>query len=413
MPFYYRKSQLGFSSGESFFALQDIAEEVGRPTYVYCLDDVVFRYHFFVQAFDDKATIYYAMKANSHPALLKLLAQMGAGLDVVSGGEIKLGLKYGFPASKMVFSGVGKQRHEIELALKQGIGQLNVESPAELQRIAQVATELKVKAPVAFRLNPDVNPETHPYIRTGFRENKFGMDSSFLFELERILKKFNSQLSLIGLTLHIGSQIRDMSPLVEAVRKSLPLFKSLKENGHPLVSFDIGGGVGIDYHSGKTRAELEGLKSYANQVTELLNSVGCEILCEPGRILVARAGVLLAQVQYVKETPYKRFAIVNSGMNHLMRPALYGAYHRILPLKEAGRQEMKTYDVVGPICESSDVIGHERTLPNLKENDWLAIMDVGAYSAVMANQYNTHRPPLEVAYWEGKRFSFSKEDRFS
>ena len=405
MPFHYRDGQLGFTSGKKFFSLKDIVAETGRPTYVYCLDDVVERDHKFTAAFDGKVAVHYAMKANSHPVLLRLLAELGAGADVVSGGEIELALTHGFPGKRLVFSGVGKERYEIELALRHEIGQLNVESPAELRRIGKIASEMKLKAPVAFRLNPDVNPETHPYIRTGFRENKFGMDSSFFFELERVLAEFKNNLELVGLTLHIGSQIRDMSPLGEAVKKSIPLFKALKKAGHPLVSFDIGGGVGIDYHSGETALELESLSTYAKSVRQLLEPLACEILCEPGRILVARAGVLLTEVQYIKETPYKRFAIVNSGMHHLMRPALYEAYHRILPVSQNPKSEKKTYDVVGPICESSDVVGHERTLPDLGEGDWLAVMDAGAYGAVMASTYNAHAFPEELAYYQGKRLN--------
>ncbi|MCB0365660.1 MAG: diaminopimelate decarboxylase [Bdellovibrionaceae bacterium] len=402
MPFHYQGGKLGFSSGDKFFSLHALSQNMKRPSYLYCLDDVINRFDRFSQAFAQKASIHYAMKANSHPALLRILAKKGAGADVVSGGEIELALAHGFSPSKLVFSGVGKEKWEIELALKCGIRQINVESPAELRRIGQVARAMNLVAPVAFRLNPDVNPDTHPYIRTGFRENKFGMDVSFLFELDRILKEFSGSLSLVGVTLHIGSQIRDMVPLVEAVKKSIPLFESLKSQGHQMRTFDIGGGVGIDYHSADTSQELAGLGDYARQMVELLTPLDCEILCEPGRILVARAGVLLTEVQYVKETPYKRFAIVNSGMHHLMRPALYEAYHRILPIDESADRELKTYDVVGPICESSDVIGHERTLPDLQEGDWLAIMDAGAYGAVMASGYNAHPAPDEVAYYKGE-----------
>ncbi|MCB0385443.1 MAG: alanine racemase, partial [Bdellovibrionales bacterium] len=246
MPFHYQDGQLGFTSGQKFFGLREISQESRRPVYVYCLDHVNDRYKEFDQAFAGKASIHYAMKANSHPSILRLLAEQGAGADVVSGGEIELALKNGFTADRLVFSGVGKEKWEIELALNNEIQQINVESPAELRRIGQVAKALRKVARVAFRLNPDVNPETHPYIRTGFRENKFGMDASFLFELERILQEYKGHLSLIGVTLHIGSQIRDMAPLVDAVKKSIPLFERLKAAGHPMISFDIGGGVGID-----------------------------------------------------------------------------------------------------------------------------------------------------------------------
>jgi diaminopimelate decarboxylase len=404
MDFFYRNSELGFLSGEVFFSLNDIASRAKRPVYVYHLDSILQRYQRFVEAFQGDVLVCYAVKANSHPVLLRALAQKGAGADVVSGGEIKLALSCGFPGSRMVFSGVGKEKYEIQLALENRIKQINVESPSELRRIGKVARALGLQANVAFRLNPDVNPDTHPYIRTGFRENKFGMDESFVSELKKILNEYSRELKLVGLSLHIGSQIRDLGPIEEAVRKSLPLFKSLRESGHPLNGFDVGGGLGIDYHQDNESSEIENVKLYAQAMRDLLKPLGCEVLCEPGRILVAGAGVLLTEVQYIKETPYKRFAIVNTGMHHLLRPALYEAYHRILPLKEGRvpKEGIKTYDVVGPICESADVIGFERELPELAEGDYLAIMDTGAYGAVMASHYNSHELPLEWVYHNGE-----------
>lgn len=406
MGFFYHQEDLGFESGGSFFSLYQIAQQAKRPVYVYQLDEVVRRYRLFKEAFAGQVCICYALKANSHPALLKVLASEGAGADVVSAGEILQALRCGFSAEKIVFSGVGKEKYEIQLALEQGIKQINVESPAELRRIGAMAQDLGVQARVAFRLNPDVNPQTHPYIRTGFRENKFGMDASFMFELEEILKKYKSNLSLVGLTLHIGSQLRDLAPIEEAVRRSLPLLDSLRQTGYPLSSFDVGGGLGIDYHSDDDGPELANLTAYAQGIKELLRPYQCEIICEPGRILTARAGVLLGEVQYLKETPFKHFAILNTGMHHLMRPSLYEAYHRILPVRRNSSANIsyKSYDVVGPICESADTLGRERHLPELGEGDYLAIMDVGAYGAVMASNYNSHELPLEWAYFEGQVF---------
>ncbi|MCB0362455.1 MAG: diaminopimelate decarboxylase, partial [Bdellovibrionales bacterium] len=338
MTYFYREGELGFESGGRFFSLQDIARRAARPVYVYNLDEVIRRYRLFSAAFDHRAVICYALKANSQPLLLKSLADLGAGADVVSAGEIKQALAAGFSPHKIVFSGVAKEKYEIQLALKSRIRQINVESPAELRRIGQLAREMGCQAPVAFRLNPDVNPETHPYIRTGFRENKFGMDASFLFELEAILKEFSKELKLVGLTLHIGSQIRDIGPLTEAVRKSLPWYDRLGRGSFHLQCFDIGGGLGIDYHNAEESPELRISQDYAFEMRKLLDPLNCEILCEPGRIIVARSGVLLSEVQYIKETPYKRFAMINTGMHHLLRPSLYEAYHRILPLVETSDQ---------------------------------------------------------------------------
>lgn len=402
MPFLYQKGKLGVLSGGKFVPFESLVDSSAAPAYIYDLDDIFARCQRFSSAFKAKAKIHYAMKANHHPEVLRIFREVGFGVDVVSGGEVELALKVGFKPEQIVFSGVAKTRSEIEFALKTGIRQINVESPSEFRRIAEVAQSLTTVAPVALRFNPDVNPETHPYIRTGFRENKFGMDASFIGEIESILREHKKQLRLVGITLHIGSQLRDMSPLLEAVRKSIPLFQRLKEGGHPLVSFDVGGGLGIDYHSAETAGELQALDEYARGLLTLLEPLQCEILCEPGRLLVGRAGALLCQVQYIKETPFKRFAIVNTGMHHLLRPALYEAFHRILPLKESSGREVKTYDVVGPICESADVLGHERAFAELKEGDWLAIMDAGAYGSVMASQYNMQGLPREVAVRSGE-----------
>lgn len=432
--FFYQQNELSFQSGESVFSLHELAQHISKPTYIYHLDSVVNRYRFFLKSFSETPSvssfsaalsaapssthspsvggasvlICYAVKANSHPLLLQALAHEGAGADVVSLGELQKALKAGIPANKIVFSGVGKHTTEITYALQVGLKQINVESPAELRKIGRMAQSLNLQARVAFRMNPDVDPVTHPYIKTGFRENKFGMDASFLPELESILKEYPQELFLVGLTLHVGSQLRDLSPMRDAIRKVIPLYLRLKDQGYPLTTFDIGGGLGIDYHSSDESTELNDVHLYGQDVQILLKDLNCEIICEPGRILVARAGVLLSEVQYIKETPFKRFAILNTGMHHLLRPALYEAYHRILPVlveeREKRGKNNKVYDVVGPICESADVLGRDRLLPVLNEGDKLAIMDVGAYGAVMSSAYNSHESPNEWVYWQGKEY---------
>lgn len=381
-------------SGKSL-PIVDLVKTYGSPLYIYDIDDVLYRVNALKEAFGRPIEIHYAMKANFHPYLLRVLSQNGVGADVVSGGELNWALEYGHSADHIVFSGVGKSVQEIKLALEKKIRQINVESPAELKRIARIAEEMKVKAPVAFRMNPDVSAQTHPYIQTGFRENKFGMDLSFYDELKSILKECPS-LELKGLTLHIGSQIRDITSLRDAVLKTKLVWRMFTEDGFSLKTFDIGGGLGINYSDFPDDEEMQLIREYGKVMCEALADLPeAQVMLEPGRILVGRMGLLVSEVQYVKSTPYKNFAIVNTGMHHLMRPSLYQAFHRILPLEES-KKEVKTYDVVGPICESSDVLGYDRRLPEVGEGDLLAVADAGAYGFSMASRYNLHEYPKEI-----------------
>ncbi|MEZ4871099.1 MAG: diaminopimelate decarboxylase [Bdellovibrionales bacterium] len=271
-----------------------------------------------------------------------------------------------------------------------------------MRRIGQIAKEIGAVAAVAFRMNPDVDPDTHPYIKTGFRNNKFGMDESSLPELESILKDFADHLQLKGLTLHIGSQIRELHSFLDAINKTLPLYDYLKQQGHPMHTFDIGGGVGISYTEENPEADYDLLTEYGEAVKKMIGQRDIRLMVEPGRIVVGRSGVLLTDVQYIKNTPYKNFAIVSSGMHHLMRPCLYSAFHRIEPAVVNNQSETLLYDIVGPICESSDVLGNDRRMPKLAEGDWLVIRDVGAYGFCMANNYNAHELPKEVVFSQGK-----------
>ena len=381
--------------------LRDLCLQRSEPFYVYDLSHIQRRVRSFKAAFTlPKLRMFYAVKANAHPQILRLIQQEGCGVDVVSGGEIRLALDNGFRGEDIIFSGVGKTEKELVYALSNGIHQINVESIPELERVARLAAGLGIQAAVALRLNPHVNPQTHPYITTGLRENKFGIDVAELPTLERILESQASRLFLRGLTLHIGSQLLDVAPLQEAIEKILPLYESLQRKGFAMTSLDVGGGLGIDYLQGDEAVEHKLLADYgrvvSQLVTPLVEKTGAGVYFEPGRFLVAHAGVLLAQVQYVKRTPYKNFLIVNTGMHHLMRPSLYQAFHRILPVTEAG-DEFELYDVVGPICESADVVGRDRRLPRMQEGDWIAIADTGAYGRVMASHYNAHELPEEVA----------------
>lgn len=377
-------------------SLTTIAKKHGSPAYVYDVDGMVERLRELKEAFQGKAEIHYATKANACPEILKAFKKEKIGVDTVSWGEAQAAVEAGFSHKDIIFSGVAKSEDELTKAIKYQIKQINVESPQELERIGQIAKKLKKKASVAFRMNPNVNPSTHPYITTGFRENKFGMDTSFMPELRGILTKYKKFIELKGLTLHIGSQLLELNSLKDAIQKTIPIYLDFKNSGYPLETFDIGGGVGIPY-DGKDSVDL---KEYGKMVLELLRPLNCRILTEPGRVLVGPYAVLLTEIQYIKRTPFKNFAIVNSGMNHLIRPSLYEAVHRIFPVnyEHNNQQEENSelYDVVGPICESSDFLGKDRYLPKLKQGDVLAVLDAGAYGYSMASFYNHHKLPREI-----------------
>jgi diaminopimelate decarboxylase len=372
------------------------------PVYVYDIDGLDQRISEFKNVVPPNTEIHYALKANCNKHVLQSIKSQGVGLDVVSGGELKQGLEAGFKASDIVFSGVGKTVNEIELAINEGVKQINVESVQELERICFLSRKLNKPINVAFRMNPDVDAKTHPYITTGFRENKFGMDFLEISNLVEILKN-NKNVHLSGLTMHIGSQLRDIKPLEDATKRLLSLWDELISQGHKLETLDLGGGLGIDYKD-STESDLANIQLYGEMLKSLLKDFNGRIILEPGRILVARFGALITKIQYIKENRFKNFAIVDTGMHHLMRPCLYQAYHRIIPLKfdSSHASDEKLYDIVGPICESSDVLGKDRLMGHLRQDDYLAVCDVGAYGHVMANNYNTHGLPIELAYSKGQ-----------
>lgn len=403
MGLVYRNGELHFGE-EELFPLSSLAAGRSQPFYVYDLDAMRTRARALKGALSH-LEVHYAMKANASERILNTFREEGLGVDVVSGGEIKRALACGFTPEDVIFSGVGKTRAELELAIGLGIKQINVESPQELRRIVEIARALVKRPRIAFRINPDVDAETHPYITTGFRENKFGMDESFLPELASILNDSGKFVELCGLTLHIGSQLRNLAPLEDAIRKTLPLFHALRGQGLPLRTFDVGGGLGIPYTEEHTipSKDLELLEGYGAMLRRLFADFGGTVLCEPGRILVGSSGALVGEVQYVKES-HRSFLILNTGVHHLLRPALYQAYHRILPLQENSSRELRTYDIVGPICESSDVLGRERELREVRQGEFLAIADAGAYGFTMASLYNEHPLPDQI-YWEKGRLS--------
>lgn len=393
---------LRYDQGQLFLGEASLAEIMkaneGQACYVYDLKNIETRYKKLQESLKGlkKLSTHYALKANGNNAVLKKIKSLGAQVDVVSSGEMEIALQGGFEAQDIIFSGVAKSVREIDAAIDYGIKQINVESPQELVRIGQRAKLKNKNMSVAFRMNPEVNPVTHPYITTGMSENKFGMDRNFIPELVRVLKQFPESLYLRGLTMHIGSQLLDLEAMSEAITKLLSINHELEVLGFKTESLDIGGGVGIHYNTIDEGEDFKTMQEYGDIVVEALKDYDGEVMIEPGRVLVGRSGVLLCQVEYIKETSLKSFVIVNTGMHHLMRPALYQAEHRILPLSKNEDSQQKVYDLVGPICESTDFLGKNRPMQELKQGDYLAICDTGAYGFSMANNYNAHEMPKEI-----------------
>jgi diaminopimelate decarboxylase len=371
-------------------ALDTLAERFGTPLYVYSRAALESAYQAYAQAF--AATphlICYAVKANSSLAILNLFARLGAGFDIVSGGELTRVLASGGDPGKVVFSGVGKTAHEMRAALGAGILCFNVESVSELHRLNRVAGELGKVAPVSFRVNPDVDPRTHPYISTGLKENKFGVpiaDAAALYRLAASLPN----LRITGIDCHIGSQLTELSPLADAADRVLALVDSLAAEGIVLHHIDLGGGIGIRYRD-ETPPDLA---AYGRTLAARFAGRREKLLLEPGRSLVGNAGLLLTRVEYLKHGEDKNFAIVDAAMNDLMRPALYEAYHEIVAVNERKAPE-KRYDIVGPICETGDFIGFARDLA-IDEGDLLAVLSAGAYGMSMASNYNSRPRAAEV-----------------
>jgi len=400
----YKNGILHFGE-EELTPLDELTRGREEPFYLYDLDGMRTRARALRSAYPG-LEVHYAMKANATDRIMKAFLAEGTGVDVVSGGEIECAFRCGFRPEHVIFSGVGKTRGELELAIGRGIKQINVESPQELDRIIALARALGKRPRVAFRMNPDVDAKTHPYISTGLRENKFGMGEHFIPDLIASLQLADGAVEPVGLTMHIGSQLTDIAPIEDAIRRTSGYFERFRAAGFPLVSMDVGGGLGIPYseeHRVPSR-DLELIAGYGVMLKRALKDFPGRVLCEPGRILVGSCGTLLGEVQYVKETPHRNFLILNTGMHHLIRPSLYEAFHRIMPVVENRDRSPKVYDVVGPICESSDVLGKERTMPEVRQGEWLAIADAGAYGIAMASTYNEHELP-EQFFWEGGRLS--------
>ncbi len=381
--------------------LASLAGKYGTPLYVYSAGQILDRYRLFSRAFAARPhLICYSVKANSNLSILKLLARRGAGFDIVSGGELERVLKAGKTAARrVVFSGVGKMAEEMDLALKAGILIFNVESEAEVALLAERAQKLRKRARIALRVNPDVFAETHPYISTGLSEHKFGIDIGCAREVYRQAKRFAS-LEPVGVSVHIGSQIRNAAPFGSALKRVATLIRELETDGIRIGFVDAGGGLGIEYRESQNKAfdPASEVRSYAAAIDRALEGISVRLLLEPGRFIVAQAGALVARVLYIKKNGKKTFAITDAGMNDLIRPALYHAHHEILPVTRDLQAESRsgTIDVVGPVCESSDFFAHDRKMPLLKEGDLLAILDAGAYGMSLSSNYNSRPRPAEV-----------------
>ena len=414
------------------------AEKFGTPLYLYSAGTILDHYH----RLDDALSgldhlICYAVKANSNRAILRLLREAGAGFDIVSGGELFRALKAGADPMKCTFAGVGKSREEIEYALEQGVYSFNVESEAELEYINEIASAKNQRAPIALRVNPDVEVQTHQYISTGKSENKFGI------ALERVAKVYERAstmpaIAIRGVQMHIGSQITEASPFVAAIEKIAPLVAELKSK-YAIEFFSIGGGLGIAYESSiasgsgdwwtSQRSHPLTIRDYVDAILPPLTRLGLRILLEPGRLLVGNAGILLTRVRYIKQTAQKRFAIIDAGMNDLIRPALYGSYHEIVPVEKTmpspqssprgrggraapGEGRINKIDIVGPVCESGDFFAQDREMPPLQAGDLLAVMSVGAYGFVMASNYNSRPLPAEALVQGSKVALIRKQQSF-
>jgi diaminopimelate decarboxylase len=433
--------------------LARVAQEFGTPLYVYSASTILDHYRRLDAALAPlDHLVCYAAKANSNRAILKLLADAGAGFDIVSGGELFRVLKAGGDPAKCTFAGVGKSPEEMEYALDQRVYSFNVESEAELGYIGKIATAKKLRAPIALRVNPDVEPHTHQYISTGSHENKFGIALEHAAAIyERAANMPN--IDIVGVQMHIGSQITEAKPFADAIKKVMPLVRELKLK-RGIKFFSVGGGLGIVYESSfasgakewwdsntsasksksksKSKSALS-IQQYIDVILPLLSGLGLRVLLEPGRLLVGNAGVLLTGVRYIKQTGQKKFAIVDAGMNDLIRPALYHSYHEIIPIEEPGTRTLTSIlslegrsgceapgegrgqtvttekiDIVGPVCESGDFFAIDREMPEVREGDLLSIMSAGAYGFVMASNYNSRPLPAEVLV-SGDKFSLIRE----
>jgi len=383
--------------------VRKIAEAVGTPLYIYSHNTLLSHFIAYRDAFDGQPhTICFALKANSNLAVLKLLANNGCGADVVSGGELHLALKAGIPSHKTVYAGVGKTEQEIVQALKAGILMFNIESSDEMLAINEIAGRMKKEAPIALRVNPDIDPQTHPYISTGLKESKFGIPIEEALEHYKIAKKLPS-LRILGIHKHIGSQITTIQPFVDALKKVILLAKTLRSHGIAIDYLDMGGGLGIPYKNERPPHPSELSKA----ILPLMKDGNFNLILEPGRSIAGNAGILVTKALYLKKHPQKEFVIIDGGMNDLIRPSLYNAYHNVLPVRKNSRKKVIS-DLVGPICESGDFLAKNREINKVNRGDLLALMSAGAYGFTMSSNYNS-RPRIAEVLVKGREFFVIRE----
>ncbi|MGH7411229.1 MAG: diaminopimelate decarboxylase [Candidatus Methylomirabilis sp.] len=388
--------------------IERIAEQVGTPFYLYSHASLTHHFRVFDQAFADiPHLICFAMKANSNLAALKLFADLGGGADVVSGGELYRALKAGIPPRRIVFAGVGKTREEMDYALKSDILMFNVESSQELRLLNEVAGSMGVKARVALRINPDVDPKTHPYISTGLKKSKFGIDISVALEEYRLAKDL-PHIQVVGVHQHIGSQITEITPFVDGLVKITKLIVTLRDQGFTIEYLDVGGGLGITYKDENPPVP----RVFAEALIAVVKDLGCTIVLEPGRVIAGNAGVLVTRVLYNKSTPAKHFIVVDAGMNDLIRPSLYGSYHSILPARRKDGVEKVVADVVGPVCESGDFLAKDRPMPLPDPGELLVVMSAGAYGHTMSSNYNSRPRPPEIMVKGDRYFTVRERESY-
>ena len=388
--------------------LPEIIQEIGTPCYIYSRATLEHHFRTFDQAFSGIPHLTcYAQKANSNLSLLRLFGRLGGGTDIVSQGELYRALKAGIPPERIVYSGVGKTPEEIRYALKERILLLNVESPEELKLVNDIAGQMKRKAPVGIRVNPDIDPKTHPYISTGLKKNKFGINIKQSLEEYRLAQSL-SHLNVVGVDCHIGSQLLETQPFLEAIQKLKNLIAQLKALNINIQYLDLGGGLGITYN----QEEPPHPREYAKAIIKELGRMPYTLILEPGRVIVGNAGILVARVLYVKKGEEKNFVIVDAGMNDLLRPSLYSSFHFIQPVVRRNRPKIQA-DIVGPICETGDFLGKDRMLPLPKAGDFLAVMSAGAYGFSMASNYNSRPRAAEVLVDGGAYHLIRKRETYA
>lgn len=389
-------------------SVQELAEFYGTPLYIYSHDTLLRHFNSYESAFDGYPHIIcFAVKSNPNTAILRLFARQGGGADIVSGGELHVALKAGIPSKKIVYAGVGKTEEEIRFALRKKILMFNVESEDELREIDSVAGGMNVRAPIALRINPDIDPGTHSYITTGMKRNKFGIPINLALQYYNLAEKLGN-VAVVGVHTHIGSQITTVSPFIDSLKRILVLIDALNTQGVTLRYLDVGGGLGISYRDEKPPVP----EDLARNLIPLLKGKNLTLIMEPGRSIVGNAGILVTKTLYLKKGINKEFLIVDAGMNDLLRPALYDAYHNIVPVIKRKRHAC-LYDVVGPICESGDFLAKEREMEKVTRGEYLAVMSAGAYGFAMSSNYNSRPRAAEVLVKGKQHFLIKKRETYS